>query len=72
LIRTVSLFPVPSVASPFEENTPDGLTSCYHVAVQAGAGIVHDSTPEHEFKESLKKASALWHVLQPSPVLEPL
>ncbi|MBU9710483.1 anthranilate synthase component I family protein [Evansella tamaricis] len=30
------------------------------VHVQAGAGIVIDSIPEAEFKESLKKAKALW------------
>ncbi|WP_328703189.1 anthranilate synthase component I family protein [Alkalihalobacterium elongatum] len=28
--------------------------------VQAGAGIVIDSNPQHEYKESLKKATALW------------
>jgi para-aminobenzoate synthetase component 1 len=28
--------------------------------VQAGAGIVIDSSPENEYKESLKKAFALW------------
>lgn len=28
--------------------------------VQAGAGIVIDSNPKHEYKESLKKATALW------------
>jgi para-aminobenzoate synthetase component I len=28
--------------------------------VQAGAGIVIDSNPNHEYKESLKKAAALW------------
>nr|WP_239587151.1 anthranilate synthase component I family protein [Bacillus ectoiniformans] len=28
--------------------------------VQAGAGIVIDSNPYHEYKESLKKASAVW------------
>ncbi|WP_279326095.1 anthranilate synthase component I family protein [Bacillus sp. FJAT-47783] len=28
--------------------------------VQAGAGIVIDSVPEYEFRESLKKAEALW------------
>ncbi|MFC4323913.1 aminodeoxychorismate synthase, component I [Litchfieldia salsa] len=28
--------------------------------VQAGAGIVIDSNPKHEYKESLKKAKALW------------
>ncbi|WP_315906318.1 anthranilate synthase component I [Priestia koreensis] len=30
------------------------------VHVQAGAGIVIDSNPSHEYKESLKKAMALW------------
>lgn len=33
----------------------DGMTH-----VQAGAGIVIDSNPKHEYKESLKKAAALW------------
>ncbi|WP_019244487.1 MULTISPECIES: aminodeoxychorismate synthase, component I [Bacillus] len=28
--------------------------------IQAGAGIVIDSQPKHEYKESLKKAAALW------------
>ncbi|MFS0865638.1 aminodeoxychorismate synthase, component I [Fredinandcohnia sp. 179-A 10B2 NHS] len=28
--------------------------------VQAGAGVVIDSNPKHEYKESLKKAIALW------------
>ena len=28
--------------------------------VQAGAGIVIDSCPEHEYEECLKKAAALW------------
>ncbi|MDF2947865.1 MAG: pabB [Bacillales bacterium] len=28
--------------------------------VQAGAGVVIDSSPKHEYKESLKKATALW------------
>ncbi|RXS90039.1 aminodeoxychorismate synthase component I [Geobacillus sp. PK12] len=28
--------------------------------VQAGAGIVIDSNPEHEYKECVKKAAALW------------
>lgn len=28
--------------------------------IQAGAGIVIDSNPKHEYKESLKKARALW------------
>lgn len=29
--------------------------------VQAGAGIVIDSNPDHEYKESMKKAQALWN-----------
>ena len=32
--------------------------------VQAGAGIVFDSKPEAEYRESLKKAEALWQALQ--------
>ena len=28
--------------------------------IQAGAGIVIDSEPKHEYKESLKKAAAVW------------
>jgi para-aminobenzoate synthetase component I len=28
--------------------------------IQAGAGVVIDSNPKHEYKESLKKAKALW------------
>lgn len=31
-----------------------------HAYVQAGAGIVIDSNPKYEYKESLKKATALW------------
>lgn len=32
--------------------------------VQAGAGIVIDSTPEREYKESLNKAKAIWKAIQ--------
>lgn len=32
--------------------------------VQAGAGIVSDSNPHHEYKESFKKARALWRALE--------
>jgi para-aminobenzoate synthetase component 1 len=32
--------------------------------VQAGAGIVADSVPAHEFEESLNKAHALWAALE--------
>ncbi|WP_088105969.1 aminodeoxychorismate synthase, component I [Halalkalibacter urbisdiaboli] len=32
--------------------------------VQAGAGIVIDSNPHYEYKESLKKAKALWRALE--------
>nr|WP_209125630.1 aminodeoxychorismate synthase, component I [Alkalihalobacillus sp. BA299] len=34
--------------------------------VQAGAGIVIDSNPQHEYKESLKKATALWRAKEMS------
>ncbi|EJS61274.1 anthranilate synthase component I [Bacillus cereus] len=34
--------------------------------VQAGAGIVIDSNPENEYKESLKKAIALWRAKESS------
>ncbi|MFX3624184.1 MAG: aminodeoxychorismate synthase component I [Ectobacillus sp.] len=34
--------------------------------VQAGAGIVIDSNPKHEYKESLKKALALWRAKESS------
>ncbi|MEK4563186.1 aminodeoxychorismate synthase, component I [Alkalihalobacillus sp. FSL R5-0424] len=36
--------------------------------VQAGAGIVSDSNPHHEYKESFKKARALWRALELSEV----
>jgi len=36
--------------------------------VQAGAGIVIDSNPKHEYKESLKKAAALWKAKELSEV----
>ncbi|MCA0993704.1 anthranilate synthase component I family protein [Pseudalkalibacillus hwajinpoensis] len=38
--------------------------------VQAGAGIVIDSNPEAEYKESLKKARALWKAKELSEVKE--
>lgn len=34
------------------------------VHIQAGAGIVIDSDPEREYKESLNKAKALWKAIQ--------
>ena len=34
--------------------------------VQAGAGIVIDSNPKNEYKESLKKAIALWRAKESS------
>jgi para-aminobenzoate synthetase component 1 len=34
--------------------------------VQAGAGIVIDSDPEAEYRESLKKAEALWRAFEMS------
>ena len=41
-----------------------------HAYVQAGAGIVIDSIPEREYKESLSKAKALWKALQYAERLE--
>ncbi|WLD93485.1 aminodeoxychorismate synthase, component I [Alkalihalobacillus sp. AL-G] len=38
--------------------------------VQAGAGIVIDSNPEAEYKESLKKAKALWYAKELSEQAE--
>lgn len=38
--------------------------------VQAGAGVVIDSNPKHEYKESLKKALALWKAKQLSEAEE--
>jgi para-aminobenzoate synthetase component 1 len=32
--------------------------------VQAGAGVVIDSNPKHEYKESVKKATALWKAIE--------
>ncbi|WP_433746162.1 anthranilate synthase component I family protein [Falsibacillus pallidus] len=32
--------------------------------IQAGAGIVIDSNPKYEYKESLKKAAALWRAIE--------
>jgi para-aminobenzoate synthetase component I len=29
--------------------------------IQAGAGVVIDSNPKYEYRESLKKARALWN-----------
>ena len=34
--------------------------------MQAGAGIVIDSNPKNEYKESLKKAIALWRAKESS------
>ena len=36
------------------------LAKCNKAYIQAGAGIVIDSNPQAEYKESLKKAKALW------------
>lgn len=38
--------------------------------VQAGAGIVIDSIPEREYKESLSKAKALWKAVQIAEIVE--
>lgn len=37
--------------------------------VQAGAGIVIDSNPKNEYKESLKKAIALWRAKESSEIM---
>lgn len=34
------------------------------IIIQAGGGIVHDSNPEHEYLESLNKASALFNAIE--------
>lgn len=33
------------------------------VSVQAGAGVVADSTPENEYRETINKASALFNAI---------
>ena len=42
--------------------------STYQITLHAGAGIVHDSNPAYEFKESLRKAEALRQILTESAI----
>jgi para-aminobenzoate synthetase component 1 len=58
LIRTLTL--APETAMPWHAIANP---QAYTVFLQAGAGIVHDSVASYEFKESLKKAKALFEVL---------
>ncbi len=59
LIRTLTLLPT----NPIGHSNVAGNGS-YNVVFQAGAGIVYDSVAEHEYKESLRKASAIFEVLE--------
>lgn len=59
LIRTLSLTP----RNPLNFEKGDVSSHAYDVTLQAGAGIVQDSVPTHEWKESLKKAKAVFEVL---------
>ena len=60
LIRTIHLLPI----KPFKFNAPHGGVESYTATLQAGAGIVHDSEPRAEWKESLKKAKALLEAIE--------
>jgi len=59
LIRSIGLFPTTPTSFDWGGNE----TQSYNVKLQAGAGIVHDSVPEHEYRESIKKAKALMEAL---------
>jgi para-aminobenzoate synthetase component 1 len=58
LIRTLTL--APETAMPWHSIANP---QAYTVFLQAGAGIVQDSVASYEFKESIKKAKALFEVL---------
>lgn len=50
------------------------LSVCGKAHIQTGAGIVIDSVPEREYKESINKAKALWKAIEYServPLAEP-
>lgn len=71
LIRSVFLRPVSDHA--------DGQPVVYNTAVHVGAGIVHDAVGAHEYRECLRKATAilqelhsLEHQQRSRPVPEPL
>jgi anthranilate/para-aminobenzoate synthase component I len=58
LIRTITLLPT----HPIGHSNMAGSGS-FTTVVQAGAGIVQDSIAAHEYKETLRKASAMFEVL---------
>ena len=58
LIRTITLLPT----HPIGHSNMAGSGS-FTTVVQAGAGIVQDSVAAHEYKETLRKASAMFEVL---------
>jgi len=60
LIRTIHLLPI----KPFQYKPSDVGIQPYSMRLQAGAGIVHDSEPRAEWKESLKKAKALLEAIE--------
>ncbi|MCE2931265.1 MAG: anthranilate synthase component I family protein [Vampirovibrionales bacterium] len=60
LIRTIHLLPI----KPFKYKPSDVGLKPYRICLQAGAGIVHDSAPRAEWKESLKKAKALLEAIE--------
>jgi para-aminobenzoate synthetase component 1 len=60
LIRTIHLLPI----QPFQYTPSDVGGKPYRIYLQAGAGIVHDSEPRAEWKESLKKAKALLEAIE--------
>ena len=60
LIRTIHLLPI----KPFQFKPSDVGLKPYRIRLQAGAGIVHDSEPRAEWKESLKKAKALLEAIE--------
>jgi anthranilate/para-aminobenzoate synthase component I len=62
LIRTLSLQPVQPYRFHGYE-APYGVGD-YRVRLQAGAGIVYDSIPEHEYRESIRKAKALLEAIE--------
>lgn len=60
LIRTITLLP----SHPVRLGEMEEAGTYYTVLIQAGAGIVQDSVAAHEYKESLRKASALFEVVE--------
>ncbi len=60
LIRTIHLLPTKA----FQYQPGDADVQPYRLCLQAGAGIVYDSEPHAEWKESLKKAKALLEAIE--------